>query len=126
MKPALYALLAIGAVVLVGVLAQSGPAQQVGVTTPQPTPRTAEDVRLTLQRDRAERYFQRLLITFGADSGSRPYMYLAMLGFNGRQLQGSTTPIAITYDHVRAEVLRVADVGMRRQMLLELFNEVED
>ena len=47
-----------------------------------------------------------------------------MLGLDGRQLQA--IPSDQAYALTRAAVGRVADIRVRRRMLLELFNDTED
>jgi hypothetical protein len=71
------------------------------------------------------RYFQRGMIKSGDDILHSSFgRDLSMLGLDGRQLQA--IPSDQAYALTRAAVGRVADIRVRRRMLLELFNDTED
>ena len=68
-------------------------------------------------------FFQRMLITEGADLQSSFGGDLAMLGLDGRKLQA--LPPDDAYKAAHDAALLVEDLGTRRRLLLELFNETE-
>jgi hypothetical protein len=71
----------------------------------------------------SSRYFQRMLITFGADLQSEFGGDLSALGLDGRQLQ--SMPVDEAYALAHRTALRLADPRTRRRFLLTLFSETE-
>jgi hypothetical protein len=74
-------------------------------------------------REASRSYFQRMLITEGADLQSAFGADLASLGLDGRKLQ--TLPLDDAYKAAHDATLLVEDMRMRQRLLLELFNETE-
>lgn len=109
-------------------MALCGLALTVGACSSEPTARTipppATAAPAPVRPTPSMRYFQRRLIEDGEDMSSTFGGEIAMLGLHGKGLQAR--PIAEAYAVVHAEVLRVADTAIRRKMLSDLFNEVEE
>jgi hypothetical protein len=74
-------------------------------------------------KDASRGYFQRMLITEGADPQSSFGADLSMLGLDGRKLQDM--PVDAAYKAAHDAALLVEDLGTRRRLLLELFNDTE-
>lgn len=95
----------------------------VPATPTAPSPAEVAVRMRAAEQDQSQRYFQRMLITFG-NSQSPFASDLGALGLNGRILQ--QMPIRDAYTAAHQKAVTISDTAMRRAFLLELFNETED